>query len=107
VTLHLIRSSRTNVCPRFQLALVGELNGAPRPMKMGTICSPLRYDVAFDFALPSANLRQSAILPGARHVSASKYASEVSSVVPVSTGDTYGIACCRPSFVTVTSRPDT
>jgi hypothetical protein len=36
--------------------------GAPRPMKMGTIVSPWRYDAAARYALQSANLRRPAIL---------------------------------------------
>jgi hypothetical protein len=38
------------------------MNGAPRPMKMGTIVSPWRYDAAAGCALQSANLRRPAIL---------------------------------------------
>jgi hypothetical protein len=37
-------------------------NGAPRPMKMGTIASLSRYDAAARNALQSANLRRIAIL---------------------------------------------
>src|SRR6185437_11581141 len=37
------------------------LHGAPRPMKMGTIVSLWRYDVATEKALPSADLRRLAI----------------------------------------------
>ena len=36
-------------------------NGAPRPMKMGTIASPWRYDAAAGDALQSARLRCSTI----------------------------------------------
>jgi hypothetical protein len=38
------------------------VNGAPRPMKMGTIASPSRYDAAARHAFQSANLRRPAIL---------------------------------------------
>jgi hypothetical protein len=37
-------------------------SGAPRPMKMGTIVSPSRYDVVARGALQSASLRRPAIL---------------------------------------------
>jgi hypothetical protein len=40
----------------------GGVTGAPRPMKMGTIVSPWRYDSAAHHALQSVNLRRSAIL---------------------------------------------
>jgi hypothetical protein len=36
--------------------------GAPRPMKMGTIVSPWRYDVAVRQPLRSVELRRTAIL---------------------------------------------
>jgi hypothetical protein len=36
-------------------------NGAPRPMKMGTIVSPWRYDAIADDALRPTNLRWPAI----------------------------------------------
>ena len=37
-------------------------SGAPRPMKMGTIASPWRYDPAVDWALQLADLRVATIL---------------------------------------------
>jgi hypothetical protein len=37
-------------------------SGAPRPMKMGTIASPWRYDVAADQTIRPHNLRRAAIL---------------------------------------------
>ena len=37
--------------------LAVEIAGAPRPMKMGTIASPWRYDAAADQSLQLANLR--------------------------------------------------
>jgi hypothetical protein len=37
-------------------------NGAPRPMKMGNIASPWRYDAAAHHTLQSASLRPAAIL---------------------------------------------
>jgi len=36
-------------------------SGAPRPMKMGTIASPWRYEAAADYALRPTNLRWPAI----------------------------------------------
>ena len=38
------------------------INGAPRPMKMGTTASPWRYDAAAAQAIPPDNLRRTAIL---------------------------------------------
>jgi hypothetical protein len=40
----------------------GSYSGAPRPMKLGTIASPWRYDAPAHSALQSANLRRPAIL---------------------------------------------
>jgi hypothetical protein len=40
---------------------VSHESGAPRPMKMGTIASPWRYDAAIRHALKWASLRCSAI----------------------------------------------
>jgi hypothetical protein len=37
-------------------------SGAPRPMKMGTIASPWRYDAIIDYTLQPTNLRWPAIL---------------------------------------------
>jgi hypothetical protein len=37
--------------------LAVEIAGVPRPMKMGTIASPWRYDAAADQSLQLANLR--------------------------------------------------
>jgi hypothetical protein len=39
-----------------------QMLGAPRPMKMGTIASPWRYDVVARCALQWGNLRRAAIL---------------------------------------------
>jgi hypothetical protein len=42
--------------------LAKSYSGAPRPMKMGTIVSPWRYDVATAEAIRPDNLRRTAIL---------------------------------------------
>jgi len=53
---------------RFRFGVAGfgtrslEPNGAPRPMKMGTIASPWRYDVAADQTIRPHDLRRTAIL---------------------------------------------
>ena len=45
-----------------ELWQVIDLNGAPRPMKMGTIVSPWRYDAIVDHTLEPTYLRWLAIL---------------------------------------------
>jgi len=52
----------TRAPPREGRGSVPCRNGAPRPMKMGTIVSPWRYDAMADYALQPANLRRPAIL---------------------------------------------
>jgi hypothetical protein len=42
--------------------LAKSYSGAPRPMKMGTIASPWRYDVAADQTIRPHHLRRTAIL---------------------------------------------
>jgi hypothetical protein len=51
-------------CPKVHMLARPLLlqNGAPRPMKMGTIVSPWRYDVATAEAIRPDNLRRTAIL---------------------------------------------
>jgi len=58
-------------------------SGAPRPMKMGTIASPWRYDAATADALRSDNQRRTAILP---------YASRAA-VFPISPGGPVTFGC--------------
>jgi hypothetical protein len=44
-----------------KIAVTETANGAPQPMKMGTIVSPWRYDAAVRHSLQSANLRRPTI----------------------------------------------
>ena len=48
-------------------------SGAPRPMKMGTTCSPFPYDAAARHARQSVNLRRPAILRYATWEAASRF----------------------------------
>jgi hypothetical protein len=48
----------TGAAPKYKFTP----SGAPRPMKMGTIVSPWRYDAAARRALKSVNLRRPTIL---------------------------------------------
>ena len=65
-----LRSHAPEVCALAGLSYILEF-GAARPMKMGTIASPWRYD-ACD-ALQSAKLRRSAILPHTLQVGVFRY----------------------------------
>jgi len=44
----------TGAAPKYKFTP----SGAPRSMKVSTIASPWRYDVAADYALQSAHLRR-------------------------------------------------
>jgi hypothetical protein len=48
----------TGAAPKYKFTP----SGAPRSMKVSTIASPWRYDVAADYALQSVNLRRPTIL---------------------------------------------
>jgi len=53
------RTLRRDPAPRSKYKFTP--SGAPRSMKVSTIASPWRYDVAADYALQSAHLRRPAI----------------------------------------------
>jgi len=63
---HLIAEARENGRWCSQFYSEWRQNGAPRPMKMGTIVSPWHYDAVGKDAKPFANLRAARHLPFAQ-----------------------------------------
>ena len=73
---NVVGNRRTGLGPGVEDVLsVLRRNGAPRPMKMGTIASPWRYDAAASDAIRSDNKRRTSMLPDRAESTLTDYAN--------------------------------